>query len=77
MDKLKKAWDWAGKKLIVTLAGLIIASLKAAHPDWPLPSEEAVTQLVVAFLAAHSATDIMYLLKTQGKDVVKEVVGKL
>jgi hypothetical protein len=76
-DFLKKCWGWFGKKLIVTLVGLVLASLKAQHPDWPLPSEDLVKDLVLAFLAAHTLTDVVAVIKTAVPEVVKDVVGEM
>ena len=74
MDFLKKIWGWFGKKLVVVIVGLVVASLKAQHPDWPLPSEELIKDLVVAFMACHSLTDIVAIIKTAVPEVVKDVM---
>lgn len=66
-----------GRKFLAMIVGLVLASLKAAHPDWPLPSEELVLDLVLAFMACHSVTDIFAIMKTGGKELVKELGPKL
>lgn len=76
MNTLKKMWDWFGKKLIVVIVGLIISTLKTQHPDWPLPSEEMVKDLVTAFLAAHTMTDITYIIKTAVPEIIKDMANK-
>ena len=76
-DVLKKLWGWFGKKLIVVIVGLVLNSLKQMHPEWPLPDAGLVKDLVIAFLACHSATDIVAVLKTGGKELAKDVLAKL
>ena len=73
---LLKMWGWFGKKLVVMIAGLVISTLKASHPDWPLPSEDLVRDLVLAFLAAHTLTDVTALIKTAVPEVVKDVLNQ-
>lgn len=67
---LVSTWNWAGKKLVVAGVGFGLMALKAQHPDWPLPSEEFTRDLVVALLSAHTLTDIAFVLKTAGQQVV-------
>lgn len=70
MNVLKKIWHWAGKKLIVLIVANGIAALKAAHPEWPIPNEDFIKDLTLAFLGAHTLTDVAALLKTAGKEIV-------
>lgn len=70
MEFLKKLQQWFGKKLTVAAVGLVLMSIKAAHPDWPIPSEEFVRDVIIAFLGAHTLTDVMAILKTAGNEVL-------
>ena len=63
-------WKWAGKKFILVGIGLGLASLKAAHPDWPLPGEDFTKDLFLALVGAHTLTDVTALLKSAGKEVL-------
>lgn len=74
---LSKMWGWFGKKLVVAIVGLVLAAIKAQHPEWPLPSEDLVRDIVLAFLAAHTATDIVATFKTAVPEVIKDVVSKI
>ena len=67
---LGKARKWLGKKLIVIGIGYVLAALKAKHPDWPLPGEDFTKDLVMAFVGAHTLTDVVAVMKTAGKEVL-------
>jgi hypothetical protein len=61
---------WAGKKVILAALGVGLATLKAKFPDWPLPSEDFLRDLIVALLSAHTLTDVVAIFKTAGKEVL-------
>lgn len=69
-DTFGSVWNWAGKKLIVAAGGMFLMSLRAAHPDWPLPTEEFTRDILIALLSAHTFTDIAAVLKTAGKEAL-------
>jgi len=75
-DFAKKIWGWFGKKLIVAIVALVVATIKAQHPDWPLPSEDLVRDLTIAFLSAHTLTDVVSIIKTAVPEVIKDVAEK-
>ena len=61
---------WAGKKVILLAIGYGLASLKAAHPDWPLPGEDFTKDLFLALAGAHTLTDITAIFKAAGKEAL-------
>jgi hypothetical protein len=61
---------WAGKKVILAALGVGLATLKSKYPDWPLPSEEFLRDLILALLSAHTLTDVVAIFKTAGKEVI-------
>ena len=73
MEKIKTALlglkRWAGKKLVIALAGYLLTAVKSSHPDWPIPSEEFTLDVILALLTAHTLTDITAILKAAGKEV--------
>lgn len=69
-----KLGDVLGKKVLMAVVGLILGILHTKFPDWPLPSNETIAEVIIALLSAHTLTDVVYILKTGGKEVVKEIV---
>jgi hypothetical protein len=56
-------WALLGKKLMVILAGLALNAIHAKFPELPLPSTDVLVQLIMAFLACHTLTDVVAILK--------------
>jgi len=52
-----------GKKLAVVAFGLAMSAVQTAHPNWPLPSADLTRDLVEAFLACHTLTDVVAIIK--------------
>ena len=77
MNTVKAIAKSLGKKAIIVLVGLIMAVLREKFPGWPLPSDQLIIDAVAALLLTHTATDIVYILKTFGKEAVKEIAPKL
>ena len=79
MEKIKSVLSnikrWAGKKLIIALAGYFLTAIKTAHPDWPIPSEEFTLDVILALLTAHTLTDVTAILKTAGKEALSGKAG--
>lgn len=71
MEFLKKVQKWFGKKLTVAAVGMILMAVKSSHPDWPIPSEEFVRDVILAFLGAHTVSDVVAILKTTGNEVLE------
>jgi hypothetical protein len=60
----QKLFDVFGKKLIVIIVGLALGALKAKFPNAPLPNQDLLVQLIMAFLACHTLTDVIAVLKS-------------
>ena len=56
-------WAFMGKKLIVIAVGLVLGSIKAKFPEAPLPNQDLLVELVMAFLGCHTLTDVVAILK--------------
>lgn len=69
-EVLKGLQKWAGKKVILLAIGMVLQALKAKYPDWPLPSEDFTRDTFLAVVGAHTATDLVHVFKTAGKEVL-------
>ena len=53
-----------GKKMLVWFVSLTASALRSKFPDLPVPSDEFLIDLGLAYLAAHSITDVAHISKT-------------
>ena len=66
-----------GRKMLLAIAALAMSALRSRYPDAPLPSDDFVFDLVVAFYAAHSATDIASILKSAAAEYAAGRAGNV
>lgn len=77
MNLLGKLKEYLGKKAIYVAVGLALNALRAKHPDWPLPDQDAILKGVGALLGLHTFMDALALLKGLAKPVAETALAEL
>lgn len=69
---LKEKLSKVPRKVIYIVVAAIMQGIALRFPSLPLPEPDTITDWTIALVAAHSATDVAWLVKNFFADMAKE-----